>query len=76
MVGQQLFDYWENTWDFEKIFSAGVANNQLITMTYEQFKQMSINKIDELVQESVGGLQMRTGFGVDVYPEKDEMEST
>ena len=78
MVGEQFFEWLENSWDFEKLWEKIIAEKNKdadiqYNINYQQFKIMSINRLDELIQGDVL-FQPNIG-GINIDPE-DRMKST
>lgn len=53
MIGEQFFQWLEDSWDIQSIWEKGLAEKNKesdvqYNMTYEQFKIMSINKLKEI----------------------------
>jgi len=53
MIGEQFFQWLENSWNIQDIWELGLAEKNKesevqYNMTYEQFKIMCINRLQEL----------------------------
>lgn len=82
MVGEQFFEWLENSWDFEKVWERGIkeynksmgneGGEVVFNLDYQQFKIMCINRLDELIQ----GAPWTPSIGSITIDPEDRMKST